>query len=378
MARLGDRPRPVEGAQRQAAVVEARHRASASGSAASTCGPTRSASRRSGTLGHGKPDAACLKPAARCRPIAYPKPDGKLTFDRLSSVFLSNTNHEEDQPVHLIVADPDLQKRSELEIFAGPSDPLLPGRRLRMDQEGDIGPRYVINAQNCVHCKTCDIKDPNGNITWVAPEGRRRPELPEHVMSAGSEGREPRDDIAETLRKRHDIAIQRARPAIEVDGMAAEPPCGRLANRSFSQIGRQLAAYRLVSGSRALWIQRLRDRRRSGSPISIVPIFGEQAPVKILLAPCCHHDRSHHRLGRPPGAGGAAARHAARHHPHHAVRQLPRGAPGQSGARRRRRLGLLPGCAAHRSSAIRNSWNSPSTPCSPTATSTKRCGSPSA
>ena len=124
-----------------------------------------------GTLGHGKPDAACLKPAARCRPIVYPKPDGKLTFDRLSSVFLSNTNHEEDQPVHLKVADPDLQKRSELEIFAGPSARYCPAGVYEWIKEGDAGPRYVINAQNCVHCKTCDIKDPNANITWVAPEG---------------------------------------------------------------------------------------------------------------------------------------------------------------------------------------------------------------
>ena len=124
-----------------------------------------------GTLGHGKPDAACLKPAARCRPIAYPKPDGKLTFDRLSSVFLSNTNHEEDQLVHLIVADPDLQKRSEFEIFAGPSARYCPAGVYEWIQEGDGGPRCIINAQNCVHCKTCDIKDPNANITWVAPEG---------------------------------------------------------------------------------------------------------------------------------------------------------------------------------------------------------------
>jgi electron-transferring-flavoprotein dehydrogenase len=122
-----------------------------------------------GTLGHGKPDAACLKPAARCRQISYPKPDGKLTFDRLSSVFLSNTNHEEIQPVHLVVADPSLQKRSELEVFGGPSTRYCPAGVYEWIGESD--PRYVINAQNCVHCKTCDIKDPNGNITWVAPEG---------------------------------------------------------------------------------------------------------------------------------------------------------------------------------------------------------------
>src|SRR5262249_38294124 len=124
-----------------------------------------------GTRGHGKPDAACLNPAARCRKIAYPKPDGKLTFDRLSSVFLSNTNHEESQPVHLVVMDPGLQKRSELGTYGGPSTRYCPAGVYEWIGEGESDPRYVINAQNCVHCKTCDIKDPNGNITWVAPEG---------------------------------------------------------------------------------------------------------------------------------------------------------------------------------------------------------------
>ncbi len=124
-----------------------------------------------GTLGHGKSDAACLKPAARCRPIAYPKPDGKLTFDRLSSVFLSNTNHEESQPAHLVVADQGLQKRSELGTYGGPSTRYCPAGVYEWVAQGESGERYVINAQNCVHCKTCDIKDPNGNITWVAPEG---------------------------------------------------------------------------------------------------------------------------------------------------------------------------------------------------------------
>jgi electron-transferring-flavoprotein dehydrogenase len=123
-----------------------------------------------GTLRHRKPDSACLKPAAQCRPISYPKPDGKLTFDRLSSVFLSNTNHEEDQPVHLRVADPALQKSSEHDIYAGPSGRYCPAGVYEWVEQGGV-PSYVINAQNCVHCKTCDIKDPNGNITWVAPEG---------------------------------------------------------------------------------------------------------------------------------------------------------------------------------------------------------------
>jgi len=123
-----------------------------------------------GTMRHGKPDADCLKPAARCRPIAYPRPDGRLTFDRLSSVFLSNTNHEEDQPVHLHVASPDLQRRSEHDIYAGPSTRYCPAGVYEWVEEGATL-RYVVNAQNCVHCKTCDIKDPNGNITWVVPEG---------------------------------------------------------------------------------------------------------------------------------------------------------------------------------------------------------------
>src|SRR5512146_836448 len=123
-----------------------------------------------GTLTHGKPDYASLKPASECTPIAYPKPDGKLTFDRLSSVFLSNTNHEEDQPVHLRVADLNLQKTSEHDVFAGPSNRYCPAGVYEWVEEAS-GPRFQINAQNCVHCKTCDVKDPTGNITWVPPEG---------------------------------------------------------------------------------------------------------------------------------------------------------------------------------------------------------------
>ena len=123
-----------------------------------------------GTLKHGKPDYATLKPAAECTPIAYPRPDGTLTFDRLSSVFLSNTNHEEDQPVHLQVKDMDLQKRSEHDIYAGPSARYCPAGVYEWVEEGGAE-KYVINAQNCVHCKTCDIKDPNQNINWVPPEG---------------------------------------------------------------------------------------------------------------------------------------------------------------------------------------------------------------
>jgi electron-transferring-flavoprotein dehydrogenase len=130
-----------------------------------------------GTLGHGKPDAECLKPAAQFRPIAYPRPDGRLTFDRLSSVFLSNTNHEEDQPVHLRVADPGLQTSSEHDVYAGPSTRYCPAGVYEWVEEGG-SPRFVINAANCVHCKTCDIKDPNRNITWVPPEGGGGPNYP--------------------------------------------------------------------------------------------------------------------------------------------------------------------------------------------------------
>jgi electron-transferring-flavoprotein dehydrogenase len=123
-----------------------------------------------GTVKHGKPDYATLKPASECKPISYPRPDGALTFDRLSSVFLSNTNHEEDQPPHLKVKDTALQKKSEHDVFAGPSARYCPAGVYEWVEEAG-NPKFVINAQNCVHCKTCDIKDPNQNITWVPPEG---------------------------------------------------------------------------------------------------------------------------------------------------------------------------------------------------------------
>jgi electron-transferring-flavoprotein dehydrogenase len=119
-----------------------------------------------GTLHHGKADHASLEPAALHQPIDYPKRDGVLTFDRLSSVFISGTNHEENQPPHLHVADLALQKASELDVFAGPSTRYCPAGVYEWVDE-----KFVINAQNCVHCKTCDIKDPNQNIDWVPPEG---------------------------------------------------------------------------------------------------------------------------------------------------------------------------------------------------------------
>ncbi|WP_441234331.1 electron transfer flavoprotein-ubiquinone oxidoreductase [Bradyrhizobium sp. 930_D9_N1_4] len=123
-----------------------------------------------GTLSHAKPDRKTLDPARQHAPKNYPKPDGKISFDKLSSVFLSNTNHEEDQPVHLKVADMNLQKTSEHDVFAGPSNRYCPAGVYEWVEEGS-NPRFQINAQNCVHCKTCDVKDPNGNITWVPPEG---------------------------------------------------------------------------------------------------------------------------------------------------------------------------------------------------------------
>ena len=130
-----------------------------------------------GTLRHGHPDNTTLVPASEARKIEYPKPDGKLTFDRLSSVFLSNTNHEGDQPVHLRVADPALQLSSEHDVYAGPSSRYCPAGVYEWATKGSENV-FVINAQNCVHCKTCDIKDPNGNITWTAPEGGGGPNYP--------------------------------------------------------------------------------------------------------------------------------------------------------------------------------------------------------
>lgn len=130
-----------------------------------------------GTLKHGKTDAQSLEPAAQHKKIDYPKPDGVLTFDRLSSVFLSNTNHEEDQPIHLQVKNPELQRTSELDVFAGPSTRYCPAGVYEW-VEKDGKPVFVINAQNCVHCKTCDIKDPNQNINWVPPQGGEGPVYP--------------------------------------------------------------------------------------------------------------------------------------------------------------------------------------------------------
>lgn len=127
-----------------------------------------------GTMGHKTTDAKSLQPASQCVPLNYPKPDNVLTFDRLSSVFLSNTNHEENQPVHLHVKDAALQKSSELEKFNAPSTRYCPANVFEWS-EIDGENTFVINAQNCLHCKTCDVKDPNQNITWTTPQGGEGP-----------------------------------------------------------------------------------------------------------------------------------------------------------------------------------------------------------
>jgi electron-transferring-flavoprotein dehydrogenase len=134
-----------------------------------------------GTLKHGKADFETLKPAAECKPIAYPKPDGVLTFDKLSSVFISNTNHEEDQPAHLKLTDPSVPVGINLPMYGEPARLYCPAGVYEVvyaDAALKLDPRFVINAQNCVHCKTCDIKDPSQNITWVTPEGGGGPNYP--------------------------------------------------------------------------------------------------------------------------------------------------------------------------------------------------------
>jgi electron-transferring-flavoprotein dehydrogenase len=125
-----------------------------------------------GTLKHGKPDYAATETAKKHKPISYPKPDGVLTFDKLSSVYLSNTNHEEDQPAHLTLKDPTIPIRVNLPEYAEPATRYCPAGvyEVLYDEAGG-NPRFQINAQNCVHCKTCDIKDPSQNINWVTPEG---------------------------------------------------------------------------------------------------------------------------------------------------------------------------------------------------------------
>nr|WP_263296448.1 electron transfer flavoprotein-ubiquinone oxidoreductase [Kangiella taiwanensis] len=131
------------------------------------------------TLSDPKPDYAQMKPADQCKKINYPKPDGKLSFDKLSSVFVSNTNHEEDQPVHLKLQDKSIPIDVNLEKYDEPAQRYCPAGVYEVVRDDDgNNPQFVINAQNCVHCKTCDIKDPSQNITWVTPEGAGGPNYP--------------------------------------------------------------------------------------------------------------------------------------------------------------------------------------------------------
>jgi electron-transferring-flavoprotein dehydrogenase len=130
------------------------------------------------TLHHQHADHECLKPAADFKPIIYPKPDGKLTFDRLSSVFISNTNHAEDQPIHLTLKNPAVPVEVNLAKYAGPEQRYCPAGVYEFVKTDAGGDRLQINAQNCVHCKTCDIKDPTQNIVWVTPEGGGGPNYP--------------------------------------------------------------------------------------------------------------------------------------------------------------------------------------------------------
>ncbi|MBV8851689.1 MAG: electron transfer flavoprotein-ubiquinone oxidoreductase [Methylobacteriaceae bacterium] len=134
-----------------------------------------------GTLKHGKADHETLKKIDEVKPIVYPKPDGKLSFDKLSSVFISNTNHDEDQPSHLKLRDPSIPIAVNLPKYGEPARLYCPAGVYEVVYADDIkksDPRFVINAQNCVHCKTCDIKDPEQNIVWTTPEGGGGPNYP--------------------------------------------------------------------------------------------------------------------------------------------------------------------------------------------------------
>ncbi|MCP1508308.1 electron-transferring-flavoprotein dehydrogenase [Pseudomonas marginalis] len=130
------------------------------------------------TLHDTKPDYACLKLAKDCQKIDYPKPDGKLSFDKLSSVFISGTNHEEEQPCHLKLKDPSIPIGTNLPLYDEPAQRYCPAGVYEVVTQEDGEKRFQINAQNCVHCKTCDIKDPSQNITWVTPEGAGGPTYP--------------------------------------------------------------------------------------------------------------------------------------------------------------------------------------------------------
>ena len=130
------------------------------------------------TLHHQHADHECLKPASQFTPISYPHPDGKISFDRLSSVFISNTNHEENQPIHLTLKDASIPVKLNLATYAGPEARYCPAGVYEFVKNEDNTDRLQINAQNCVHCKTCDIKDPQQNIVWVVPQGGEGPNYP--------------------------------------------------------------------------------------------------------------------------------------------------------------------------------------------------------
>lgn len=132
-----------------------------------------------GTLSHGKNDAESTGDAADYTPIAYPKPDGKLSFERLTNVSFSATNHEENQPSHLVLRDPDIPISANLPRFDEPAQRYCPAGVYEVITDDDgSNPRFQINAQNCVHCKTCDIKDPAQNIEWKTPQGGEGPNYP--------------------------------------------------------------------------------------------------------------------------------------------------------------------------------------------------------
>jgi electron-transferring-flavoprotein dehydrogenase len=131
-----------------------------------------------GTWKHGKPDSATLKPAASCKIINYPKPDGVLSFDRLTDLAFSATNHEEDEPVHLKLKDSSIPIAINLPMWAEPAQRYCPAGVYEVIMEDGRPPRFQINHQNCVHCKTCDIKDPSQNINWVVPQGGEGPNYP--------------------------------------------------------------------------------------------------------------------------------------------------------------------------------------------------------
>ncbi len=226
-----------------------------------------------GTLGHGKPDAACLKPAARCRPIAYPKPDGKLTFDRLSSVFLSNTNHEEDQPVHLKVADLELQKRSEFEVFAGPSARYCPAGVYEWIQEGGREPALRHQCAELRPLQNLRHQGSQREHHLGRSGGRRRPELPEHVKDPGERAISPNRCGNVTILPYQGLDQRMRYGGVTVNLLAG----GSQTGHSWRSVGNS-PRVAWCPGSRALWIQRLRDRRLRDRRYRSCPLLESRSP----------------------------------------------------------------------------------------------------